>query len=286
MHKRHLHKIIILTAIILITLFGAHNEKINPHFSERIDFTDGLFYSCHLDVGQGDCSVVKLPDNRIIMIDTGLEDTFSKTEIFLKKNGIDKIDYLVASHPHSDHIGSMAKIVKNFEVGEIYMPKATSNTVLYENLLLAIKEKGLKIKTAAAGVSMISENGLTAYFAAPSVIDNDDHNNCSSILLIKYKNTGFLYTGDSEEKEEKTVTADISADVLKVAHHGSRTSNSDKFLDKVNPKYAVISCGADNSYGHPHYEVLKKLKDRNCKIFRTDETGTVIIKSNGEKILE
>ena len=286
MKKKYTRRLITVIAILIITLFGAHNEKTNSYFSETVNFSDGLLYSCYLDVGQGDCSVVKLPDNRIIMIDAVLDSSFDEIEVFLDKNGIEKIDYLVASHPHSDHIGSMENVIKNYQIGEIYMPKAIANTVLFENLLIAIKEKGIKIKTAEAGVSMIYENELTADFVAPSEIDEDDFNNSSAMLLINYNNTGFLYTGDAEEKEEETVNADISANVLKVGHHGSRTSTSKEFLEKVNPEIAVISCGSDNSYGHPHYEVLKRLENIGCEILRTDKSGTVIIKSDGEKILK
>ncbi len=145
---------------------------------------------------------------------------------YINNLGYTNIDYLVATHPHADHIGSMAYVVKHNNVGEIYMPKVTTTTKTYENLLTAIADKGLKVKSAKAGMNIIDDNDFSINILAPVTIDEDNLNNCSVILKITYKNDSFLFLGDAEKKELETVTADMSAEVLKVGHHGSRTSTN------------------------------------------------------------
>jgi len=219
-----------------------------------------------------------------MLIDAG-ENMYGKsiTE-YINNLGYTNIDYLVATHPHADHIGSMAYVVKHNNIGEIYMPKVTTTTKTYENLLTAIADKGLKVKSAKAGMNIIDGNDFSINILAPVTIDEDNLNNCSVILKITYKNDSFLFLGDAEKKELETVTADMSAEVLKVGHHGSRTSTTKALLEKVNPKYAVISLGKDNSYGHPHKSTLKLLDEFGVETYRTDENGTVVISTEGSGV--
>ena len=219
-----------------------------------------------------------------MLIDVG-ENMYGKsiTE-YINNLGYTNIDYLVATHPHADHIGSMAYVVKHNNIGEIYMPKVTTTTKTYENLLTAIADKGLKVKSAKAGMNIIDDNDFSINILAPVTIDEDNLNNCSVILKITYKNDSFLFLGDAEKKELETVTADMSAEVLKVGHHGSRTSTTKALLEKVNPKYAVISLGKDNSYGHPHKSTLKLLDEFGVETYRTDENGTVVISTEGSGV--
>ena len=168
--------------------------------------------------------LLDVPNQKCMLIDAG-ENMYGKsiTE-YINNLGYTNIDYLVATHPHADHIGSMAYVVKHNNIGEIYMPKVTTTTKTYENLLTAIADKGLKVKSAKAGMNIIDDNDFSINILAPVTIDEDNLNNCSVILKITYKNDSFLFLGDAEKKELETVTADMSAEVLKVGHHGSRTS--------------------------------------------------------------
>lgn len=232
-----------------------------------------------IDVGQADSALLQLPNGQTMLIDAGGE-----VRDYIHGLGIQKIDYLVATHPHSDHIGYIEDVVREFEIGEIYMPRVSHTSKTFENMLLAIQEKGLKIKTAKAGVTALDTEDLDIVFVAPAQEHYEDLNNYSAIVKITYKSKSILFTGDAEALSESQITADIDADVLKVGHHGSSTSTSKRFLDRVSPQIAVISCGADNEYSHPHREVLQRLSSRNIEIYRTDESGTIIVYCDGENL--
>ena len=235
-----------------------------------------------LDIGQGDSIFIELPDAKTMLIDAGDRGCGDKIINYINDEGYSKIDYLVATHPHADHIGSMTHVVENMEIGQVYMPNVSTNTKTFENLLTAISEKGLKIKTALAGTNIIDEDKLVADIVAPVEIDEDDLNNCSVVIKLVYDEISFLLTGDAEEKELEQITADISADVLKVGHHGSRTSTNEEIFNRINPKMAIISCGKNNDYNHPHKEVVELLED--IKMYRTDEDGTITISTYGESV--
>ena len=237
-----------------------------------------------IDVGQGDSTFIQLADGKTILIDGGNKADATVIINYLHSLNISSIDYLIATHPHEDHIGSLPAIIKDFNIGNIYMPKASANTKIFENLLLSIKEKGYKINTAAAGVKIIDTKDLKLTILAPNSTEYKDVNNYSVVAKLIYKDTSFLFTGDAEDVSEKEMLKqndDLKADVIKIGHHGGRTSSTKDFLEEVAPKYAVISVGKDNDYGHPHKETMERLSSLNLKIFRTDEQGTIIVSSDG-----
>lgn len=280
-------KLTALFAVICLALCSCSiNINVNGSDSESKTTVSeiGTLSVHYLDVGQGDSIFIELPNQKCMLIDAG-ENMYGKsiTE-YINNLGYTNIDYLVATHPHADHIGSMAYVVKHNNIGEIYMPKVTTTTKTYENLLTAIADKGLKVKSAKAGMNIIDDNDFSINILAPVTIDEDNLNNCAVILKITYKNDSFLFLGDAEKKELETVTADMSAEVLKVGHHGSGTSTKKALLEKVNPKYAVISLGKDNSYGHPHKSTLKLLDEFGVETYRTDENGTVVISTEGSGV--
>ena len=178
----------------------------------------------------------------------------------------------------------MSAVIKAFDIGQIYMPKAVTTTKTYENLLLTIKDKNLKIKAAKAGNTIIDTDDLKLVVLAPNQDSYESLNNYSIVLKLTYKEKSFLFMGDAETLSEKEITGDIQADVLKVGHHGSRTSTSQAFLNKVNPSYAVISVGLNNDYKHPHQEVIDRLEKKNIKIYRTDQNGDIIFTTDGYNI--
>lgn len=279
--RKYVYKLIalvLISCVILCSCSVAINEQDSPQNA-------GNTLSVHyLDVGQGDSIFIELPGGSSMLIDAGVSRLGKSIKGYINSLGYNKIDYLVATHPHADHIGSMAYIVDNMNIGEIYMPKVSTNTKTFERLLESISSKGLKIKTASAGVNIIDDEQIVADIVAPVKIDDDELNNCSAVIKIQFENTSFLFTGDAEKEELEDITADISADVLKVGHHGSRTSTGKKFLAMVNPEIAVISLGKDNDYGHPHKNTIKCLNKINAEIYRTDKDGTIIVTSDGQEI--
>lgn len=240
-----------------------------------------------LDVGQADCVVVQLPGGETLMVDAGNRDDSSFIVGYLNDLGVRRIDYLVATHPHEDHIGGMADIVESFQVGQVYMPRVTTNTWSFEHLLQAIRERGLKIKSARAGLTLLDRDDLKVRFTGPALDSFADLNQASAVLHIRYGDTAFLLAGDADKESEAAMLrsgADLSADVLKVGHHGSHDATSSAFLETVNPDYAVISVGAGNDYGHPHQETLNKLKQFGVQVLRTDLMGTIVFTSDGRTL--
>ena len=273
-------KYTVIFTIIFMVLAGAFEL-----FQGTVAITPGEELKVHfLDVGQGDSIFIELPTNETILIDASIKDASDKIINYLKEEKVSKIDYVFATHPHSDHIGGMSAVIKAFDIGQIYMPKAVTTTKTYENLLLTIKDKNLKIKTAKAGNTIIDTDDLKLVVLAPNQDSYESLNNYSIVLKLTYKEKSFLFTGDAETLSEKEITGDVEADVLKVGHHGSRTSTSQAFLNKVNPSYAVISVGLNNDYKHPHQEVFDRLEKKNIKIYRTDQNGDIIFTTDGYNI--
>ncbi|MCI5703394.1 MAG: MBL fold metallo-hydrolase [Erysipelotrichaceae bacterium] len=273
-------KYTVILTIIFMILAGAFEL-----FQGTVAITPSEDLKVHfLDVGQGDSIFIELPTNETILIDASIKDASNKIINYLREENVSKIDYVFATHPHSDHIGGMSAVIKTFDIGQIYMPKAVTTTKTYENLLLTIKDKNLKIKAAKAGNTIIDTDDLKLVVLAPNQDSYESLNNYSIVLKLTYKEKSFLFMGDAETLSEKEITGDVQADVLKVGHHGSRTSTSQAFLNKVNPSYAVISVGLNNDYKHPHQEVIDRLEKKNIKIYRTDQNGDIIFTTDGYNI--
>jgi len=236
-----------------------------------------------LDVGQADSILIQLPNNRVMLIDGGNSNDANTILSYMGSLNITTIDYLVATHPHADHIGGLSSIINNMNIGEIYMPRISHTSQTFAKLLDAIENKGLGINEAKAGVNILSVFDLHIDIIAPVRDDYSDLNDWSAAIKIIYKNNSFLFMGDTEALSESHITSDVSADVLKVGHHGAHTSTSQSFLNKVSPMYAVISVGK-NSYGHPTDVILNRLNVAGVKVYRTDLQGTIIFTSNGNII--
>lgn len=237
-----------------------------------------------LDVGQGDSIFIELPDNKTMLIDASEKEYADRITTYIYSCGYNSLDYVVATHPHSDHIGGMADVIGSFSVGNVILSPATHTTKTYTNMLTAIDNSGAKVTLGTAGTELFSDGDLSAVVIAPVTEDYSDLNNSSVMIMLTYGDRKFLFTGDAEEEEERTVTADIDCDVLKVGHHGSSTSTGSAFLTAASPEYAVISCGAGNSYGHPHTETIDKLKKAGVNIYRTDLQGDIVMTCDGKNI--
>lgn len=282
-------KRIFLSLLLLILVSGCTGLNLEPsNVSERKDniFTpsNDELVAHFIDVGQGDANFIELPNGEVMLIDAGIASTGDDIVEYIENLGYDTIDYVVSTHPHADHIGGMAEIIEAFDIESVYMPRAVSTSKTYENLLETIQDKGLSIKTGRAGVEVLNEEDLDIVMVAPNSDDYSNLNNYSIVLKITYGDVSFLYTGDAEEESLEEITSDIEADVLKVGHHGSDTSTSEEFLEKVNPQYAVISVGEGNSYGHPAASTIELLQEYTNNIYQTDLNGTVVISTDGVNI--
>lgn len=231
-----------------------------------------------LDVGQGD-SILITNNNKTMLIDASTNEMGSRVVKYLNDLGIKKIDYLVGTHPHEDHIGGLDNVIKNFDIGTIYMPNVIATTKTYEEVIDAISAKKLKVTSPKTGDKFTVGNAECEVMSIRN--DKDDYNNCSIVIKMDFNNVSYLFTGDAEESVESSRKWP-HIDVLKVGHHGSNTSSSKNFLKQIKPEIALISVGQGNTYGHPTQATLKRLSNIGAKIYRTDENGTILLIEKGE----
>lgn len=239
-----------------------------------------------IDVGQADSILVTMSTGETMLIDAG--ESSSTDAIFeeLNERSISQIDILVATHPHSDHIGGMADVIAHYDIGMVYMPDMKSDSKTYKNLIAIINEKNIPVTKAYAGESF-SLGAAQCEIVSPGKDDDFGANNESVTVYLNYLDTECLFSGDMEKKAEKVMLDAgymIDSDILKVSHHGSSTGTSEAFLDAVSPEYAVISCGKGNSYGHPHEQTLDLLADYGLTPYRTDLSGDILFTSDGHTI--
>jgi len=240
-----------------------------------------------LDVGQAD-SILITKGDEAMLIDGGNAPDAGKIIEYIKSQGVGTLKYMIATHPHEDHIGALAAVIQNFPVENIIMPDIPATTRVFEDLLTAVGQKGLKITKPAHGDSY-GLNGASFTILAPIRSSYQDMNDHSIVIKLVNGKNAFLFTGDAEEQSESDMLSlygsSLKSDVLKVGHHGSASSTSRAFLDAVNPAYAVISVGAGNSFGHPDPSVLEGLAARGTQIFRTDTQGDIVAISNGNTMV-
>ncbi len=279
--------------LTVVTMLGCSLEEVSPmNASTTPEKMDAQSVGSeklevhYIDVGQGDSTLIKTPDSRYILIDGGDNHKGDTVVDYLKKTGVQELDAVIATHPDADHIGGLDTVINAIPVKSVYAPKVSHTTQTYKDFLLAVKNRNLKIKSAKGGLELPSD-GLKASFIAPVGEYGKDLNAWSAVLRVTYKDTTFLFTGDAESKSEADMLSSgsfLKADVLKVGHHGSDTSTSMEFLNAVKPRYAVISAGKDNKYGHPKQTILNRLKKANAAVYRTDKQGTIIATSDGASI--
>lgn len=227
----------------------------------------------YFDVGQAD-SILIVNNGKTMLIDAGNNDDGDLVVNNLKKLGITKLDYVVGTHPHEDHIGGLDNVIDNFDIGTIYMPKVEANTKTFEDVLDSIANKNLSITTPAVGDEFTVGS---ANCEVMSIGKNSDNlNTCSIVIRMEKDNISYLFTGDAEAENE-AVRNWPQTTILKVGHHGSSTSSSQEFLNQVMPSVSIISVGEDNKYGHPHAETIEKLNNLNSKIYMTKDVGNILI---------
>jgi len=247
-----------------------HEENMEVHF---------------IDVGQGDCTLVKCGDFSML-IDAGDDSKGTTIQNYLQKQGIEKLDYLILTHPDADHIGGAPVVITKFEIDTAFISNYEKDNKTYLKLIQALDDKQVSYSTPEVGDTYTLGSAEFTILAPNGTYD--EPNNASIALLLQNGSNRFLFTGDAEEQAEKDIqkyNEDIQADVYQVGHHGAKTSSSEAFLNKVQPEFAVISCAEGNSYGHPHAQTLNTLRSMGVKVFRTDEQGSIVAESDGTEIV-
>lgn len=291
MKKKDMKKLIVLVILLLsyayTTFINTENKNqegpIKERKTEDVIFADENTLNVYfIDVGQAD-SILLENKGHYMLIDAGNNEDGPKLVNYFNEQDIKEFDYVVGTHAHEDHIGGMDDIIKNFKIDNFYMPDAITTTKTFEDVLDALEETNVIFQTPKVNQTFNLQD--TTITTLSVTADEKNLNDTSIVLKVKHGTNTFLFMGDASTKIEKNLlNKDIKSDVLKVGHHGSRYSTSLEFLKKVSPEYAVISVGENNTYKHPHEEILKRLEEQNIQIYRTDKEGTILAKSNGSII--
>lgn len=268
---------LVLSLMLLVVFFSKSN-------SQTLSKDVGNLIVHFIDVGQADTILIE-NESSAMLIDGGNNNDSELVVNYIKSQGIKKIDYVIGTHPQEDHIGGLDAVINTFEIGKVIMPNVSSNTKTFEDVLLAINYKNLKITSPKVGDTYTLNNAQFTIMA-PNKTDYNDVNDASIVVKLQYKNSSFIFLGDAEKPSELQMLklGNLKSDVIKIGHHGSNSSTTIDFLKAVSPKYAVITVGKDNTYGHPSDEVLDRLKKQNIEILRTDLDGTIVFTTDGENL--
>lgn len=286
----------LFTLIISLTACGAQSTPTATQPTEEpapisasaatVKIADTSTLTVHfIDVGQADASLV-LCDGHSMLIDGGNAADSNLIAAYLKKQNISTLDYAICTHAHEDHVGGLSGALSVVSVNTVLAPKTEDDTRAYQNFKRKVLEQGLTIQHPSAGDGF-TLGSSKVQIVGPVDENTDDLNNTSIVMKLNYGNTSFLFTGDAETDEENDIIKsgyDLSADVIKVGHHGSNTSTGYVWLREIMPKYAVISVGKNNRYGHPNEKTLSRLSDADVKLYRTDLQGDIIAVSDGNNI--
>ncbi|WP_114570832.1 ComEC/Rec2 family competence protein [Exiguobacterium flavidum] len=272
----------IVLALALVMIFLATREE---QVDRKPADDEELTYVYAFDVGQGDSTLIKTPDETIL-IDAGNNGKGDDVVRYLKELEIEELTALVATHPDADHIGGLDDVLSAFEVKSVYAPRVSHTTETFRDFLLAVKKEGVTIKPVRDGTVIPSESAELR-FLAPIGEGTSDLNSWSAVLRLETGERSFLFMGDAPFRTESLLIdrgVELQADVLKVGHHGADTSTSLEFLASVAPERALISAGEGNAYDHPRASVLRLLKQAGVEIDRTDRSGTIRYATNGETL--
>lgn len=284
MLKRH-HKVWLAGILLLFMMMTGCQKDAAAVQSEPSPPENASMEVSFLDVGQADCILIQ-SEGHSMLVDAGKNEDGETIVSYLESKGISRLDYVVGTHPHEDHIGGLDVVIRTFSVGTVILPDKIHTSKTFEDVLTAIENKGLEITLAKPGDTYTLGKGSFTILS-PGRDYGDTLNNWSVGIRLVNGSNSFIMTGDGEQEAETDILSTgltLKSDVLKAGHHGSETSNSDSFLDAVQPQYAVISCGKENQYGHPDLSVLENFRKRGISVFRTDEQGTITAVSDGTSI--
>lgn len=292
-YKKIIYIALILIVSIVSAVFGIDNyDKFfdgEPFVGTQVHEVEPAKYMKvhYVDVGQGDCSLI-VCDGKTMLIDAGENGYETKVLDYLRKQNIDRLDYIIASHQHSDHIGGLPEVLDEIGADNIIMPRLTKEQTptnsTYKAFLNSVKNSGAKVIASEVG-EKYTLGSAEFEILGPVTNDAEDLNNMSVMVKLTYGEKTFLFTGDAEKEEEREILAtgaDLDCDVLKVGHHGSGTSSSTDFLKAVTPEICVIQVGAGNDYGHPHENIVERLAKYSDEIYRNDLCGDIVILCDGK----
>lgn len=272
--KKKIALVFLIISLLIIFTLNSTAQNLKIHF---------------INVGQGDSILIESPGGENILVDGGDRADRITAEIinYLQDRNIEKLDYIISTHPHADHIGGLVDIIDNFEVKKVLDSGKIHTSKTYENYLMKIDQENIAFDTPRQGDIITLKNSEIIFLHPDKNLENYSLNNSSLVFVLKYKNQNFLFTGDIENKIEKELSRenpDLKTDVIKVPHHGSDSSSYNSWIKSLNLKIAVIQVGADNQYGHPSSGVLNFYQQLGARVYRNDLNGNVIITADGKNL--
>lgn len=287
--KSRYTKIAVCIIFVVIILFNVYNDYKNSKTAkESVAKLDGYFSVHFIDVGQGDATLLRSPDGEFMLIDCGPTSSSDYLVKYLLDMGVDELEYLVITHPHEDHYGGAELVLEEIPVEGLILHRDFASVYPYDELIDEAKDNDTEIILVELGDSFTFDDCSSFEIISPQKADIRDFNQSSLSFRVVYGDTAFMFTGDSERANERFMLSSgkpLQAQVLKAAHHGSSSSNMKSFVKAVSPEYAVISCGKDNSYGHPHKETVAVFDELDIEMLVTYEIGSIVFLSDGKNII-
>lgn len=274
MNKKKIIFLILIAAILIFFSFNTTAQNLKIHF---------------IDVGQGDSILIEEAGGKNILVDGGdrADEIAAGIINYLKDQNIKKLDYIISTHPHADHIGGLVDIIDSFEVGTVLDSGKIHSSMTYENYLIKIDQKNINFETPRQGDKFKIGKSEIFFLHPDENLNQYNLNNSSLVFVLKYGEQNFLFTGDIEKGVESKLLAEypeLKVDIIKVPHHGSDTSSLTKWIKNLDVKTAVIQVGTDNNYGHPKANIIQLYQDEGAKIFRNDLNGNIVITTDGKDL--
>lgn len=274
-----------LTAMVFLLEYGIVGVETSTE-AQRIQRVPDAVKVHFIDVGQGDAILIQIHDKHLL-IDAGPAERSQTVIDYLRKHNVQRLDMVFLTHPHEDHVGGMGDVLRSFPVGAFYSPDKDTVTRSYERMLHALKDKNLPIETLRGGMEFVFEDNIILSILSPNQESYLNPNNYSPLMHLRYGTTAFLFTGDAEEPVEQEVLRlgrNVEANVLKSPHHGSSTSSTEPFLQKVGAELAVVTSGQGNPFGLPSPEILERYALHGMQVLMTESLGTIVLSSNGREV--
>ena len=278
-----------LLALVLVLASGC-NQRAGRGTTRASAPAPGNLTVWFIDVGQGDSALIRTPRGSFILIDAGPPDAADKIISLMRREGAERLAIAVGTHPHADHVGGMRQVLQAFRTDVYIDPAFPYATNTYRNLLREIRDQGLKFVTARRGMEEeIDGVRFQVLWPEEPFLEGteSDANNACIVLRLTYKDISMLFMGDAQLEAIARIlegTDNIESDLIKISHHGSADGTTPELLERVKPRYAVISCAEGNEYGYPHRETMEALHAARCRILRTDLNGTITVSTDGRKL--
>lgn len=285
--SKWLRTAIIIVLIVVVAISIYNDFKAYQQAKQGLSRVDGLFSVHYIDIGQGDATLLRSPDGDYMLVDCGPTKNGDYLVKYLNDMGVERLEYILITHPHEDHYGGFSRVMESFEVEGLILHKDNADTYPYDKFADIAESYDTELLYVCEGSVIAFDDCAEFEIIGPEYVDEEDANESSLCFRVVYEDTAFMFTGDAEKGTEKYLLSTgkpLEADVFQAGHHGSSTSNTSELLQAVNPYYVVVSCEENNSYGHPHKKVVQRFEELGITMLETYKYGSICFVSDGENV--